>query len=75
MKLNTRTFLNVIIALLVVFILFHLIVPMTLRDGFEPMEPLDDAADASGAVTSGDEGVTKYAKQPAGLTATAMGSK
>jgi len=75
MKLSARTFLNVLIALLVVFILFHLIVPMTIRDGFEPMDAnmvSSDAGDASGLVTSGEEGIAKYAKQPTGLSVDAV---
>ena len=69
--MNARTFLNVLIAILVVFILFHLLVPMTLKDGFEPMEHSGSAGDASGLITSGEESA-KNAKQPAGLSADAM---
>lgn len=75
MKLSARTFLYGLIAMLVVFILFHLIVPVTMRDGFTPMEDAGSLAgvgDASGLVTSGEVSTSKHAKQPAGLSADAI---
>jgi hypothetical protein len=72
-NINARTFLNVLIAILVVFILFHLIVPMTLKDGFEPMDiSATEFGDAHGMISSGEDSATKYAKQPAGLSAGAL---
>jgi hypothetical protein len=72
-NINARTFLNVLIAILVVFILFHLIVPMTLKDGFEPMDTsASKFGDAQGMISSGEDSASKHAKQPAGLSAGAL---